>query len=187
MTPRLKAFLHSPFKLTLASHLLVSLATGVVLISLELGRNSTPGSTWRVSGAAELFRPVYNHPDFFLWLLVAPPALLMILSLVIGLVFGRWGLPGHLQGRAVYCVPVLSVLYVLAGTIIMTPIGGLTLKDAPRMVADLFGSTSGLVSLGLYAALMTTGVGLGWAAALAVTHHQRKSGKWETIGYVERP
>ena len=37
----------------------------------------------------------------------------------------------------------------------------------------------------LYAALTTAAVGIGWAVTLAITHHKRSHGKWETIGYVE--
>jgi len=186
MASRIKNFLHSPLKLVLVAHFLVCAATGAVLIALELARSSSSGP-WRASGASSILRPMYNHPDFFIWLLLIPPAVLLVAGLVIGLVFGRWGLPGHLQGRSVYWVPPLSIVYLLIGTVIMTVVGGDSISQAPHIMAGLFGDRPGLSLALIHAAMMTAGAGLGWAIALAVTHRKRNSGKWETIGYVEQP
>ena len=186
MASWIKALLHSPLKLVLAAHFLDSAATGGVLIALEVARRS-PTGPWRATGVAELLRPMYNHPDFFLWLLLIPPLVLLVASLAVGLVFGRWGLPGRLQGKSVYWVPPLSIVYLLAGVVIMTLVSGLSISQVPHIIAGLFGGRPGLSLALIHAAMMTAGAGLGWAIALAVTHRKRNSGKWETIGYVEQP
>ena len=112
---------------------------------------------------------------------------LLVVSLAVGLVFGRWGLPGRLQGRSVYWVPPLSIVYLLAGVVIMTLVSGLSISQVPHIIAGLFGGRPGLSLLLIHAAMMTAGAGLGWAIALAVTDRKRNTGKWETIGYVEQP
>ncbi|HOI54875.1 MAG TPA: hypothetical protein PLP01_06470 [Phycisphaerae bacterium] len=185
MASRLKAFLHSPLKLTLAAHLVVSLATGVVLVVMELSRRGGVGRFWMTSSAGPIFRTLYNHADIYLWLLASSALLLAALSLAIGLVFGRWGQPPRLQGRAMFWVPPLTVLYVVLGVVVMGLLSGAGARDSLYWVGNLLGTAEGLVSLGLYAALMTLSAGLGWLVALAVADHRRRSGKWETIGYVE--
>ncbi len=186
MASRVKALLHSPLKLVLAAHFLVSAATGTVLIALELARRSSSGP-WRAGGASSILRPLYNHPDLFIWLASVPPLVLLVVSLAVGLVFGRWGLPGHLQGKAVYWVPPLSVLYLLIGIVVISLVGSPAIGQAPQIVADFFSSGPGIMMAVIHAAMMTAGAGLGWAIALAVTNHKRNTGKWETIGYVEQP
>jgi hypothetical protein len=187
MALRLKSFLHSPLKLTLAAHLLVSLGTGIGLAALELGRRDGVGGFWLTRSTGPIIRTLYNHPQVFLWLLVASAALMAAMSLAIGLVFGRWGLPGRLQGRALVWVPPLSVLYVLLGVVVMGPVSGTGVRESLFLVGSLVSTLAGLIALGLYASLMTLSTWLGWVVALAVTVHRRQNGKWETIGYVDRP
>jgi hypothetical protein len=185
MAARLKAFLHSPLKLTLAAHLLVSLATGVVLVIMELCRRGGIGRSWMTGSAGPIFRTLHNHADIYLWLLAASALLLAALSLAIGLIFGRWGLPARLQGRAMFWVPPLSVLYVTVGVVAMGLLSGAGVRDTLCWVGDLLGTPDGLVSLGLYAALMTLSAGFGWLVAMTIADHRRRRGQWETIGYVE--
>lgn len=193
MASKTHRFLKSPLRVMLTGQFLASVATGAALACgvLVTGRAATAGSGG-LSGVLESLGSSIHFPATgaggmtLLWAMTLPLLLLFVLSLAMGLVYGKWGLPGHLQGRAVYFVPPLAVVYFVAGSLALHAIAaeGNFGQSAAR-AGELLGSPAGLTLLGIYAALSTSAVGLGWAISLAVTLWQRRRGKWETIGPAE--
>jgi len=107
-------------------------------------------------------------------------------SLAFGLVYGKWGLPGHLQGRAVFFVPFLSAVYLLMGKLVLS---GLTARASVKHGAERgrFWRARPVCRWSFFVAALWTAPS-GWLAiALAVHPLQTFQGKWETIGYVENP
>ena len=188
MASRTRRFFQSPLRVMLIAHALAALATGVALASgvLATASGSTAPGTLARLGSSVRFATTGAGGMTLLWAMVIPLGVLALVSLAMGLVYGRWGLPGYLQGRAVYFVPPLAAVYYILGSMIVFAVDGRSVAAGWRDTWQMLGSSAGLTLLAIYVSLSTAAVGLGWAVALAVTRHKRRRGKWETIGYVDR-
>lgn len=180
-----RTFLKSPLRVMLVLQLLAALATGAFLVTAVLRDKYNPGaSDWLASAGASV-RGVATGSGgiLLLWAILIPLAALALASFVMGLVYGRWGLPGHLQGRAVFVVPPLAVVYFVAGALTLFTLDTDSLGAGWRDVGRLLTHAAGLTLTLIYMLLSTAAVGLGWAISLAVTHRQRASGRWETVNH----
>ena len=189
MASRARRFLHSPLRVILVGHLLCSLALLAVLAGgLVLHKRGGAGGAFLDQiGAATSAGVAGGGGVTLMYVALNALGVMLIASLAFGLVYGKWGLPGYLQGRAVFFVPFLSAVYFLIGKLVLLWIDSQSLGEAWRGTRAILAGSAGLTLVLLVAALWTSAVGLGWAIALAVTHYKRSRGKWETIGYVENP
>jgi len=188
MASRTRRFFQSPLRVMLIAHALAALATGVALITGTLSTRSGTAAAGVLArlGSSVRFAATGAGGMTLLWAMVIPLGVLMVFSLLMGLVYGRWGLPGYLQGRAVFFVPPLAAVYYILGSMILFAVDGRSVAAGWSDTWPMLGSSAGLTLLAIYVSLSTAAVGLGWTVALAVTHHKRRQGKWETIGYVDR-
>ncbi|HOI56192.1 MAG TPA: hypothetical protein PLP01_13150 [Phycisphaerae bacterium] len=188
MASGIRRFIQSPLRVVLTAHMLCVLASWGVLAAGVAADGATggPGSVLESIGIAVTSHSGEGGMTLF-WILVIPLAVLMLFSLVCGLVYGRWGLPGYLQGRTVLVAPVLSAACFVIGWSTLMWIEEGTVGAAWQAACGLLSGWAGASLVLLYAAMSTSAVGLGWAASLAVTHFKRQHGKWETVGYVEQP
>lgn len=189
MATPLRRFVQSPLRVVLILHGLCVLASwGLLAVGLVASKHG--GGSWAVlETIGEAVRGVSSGEGgmTLFWVLVIPLGVLLALALLCGLVYGKWGLPGYLQGRSVLVVPLLAAAYFVVGWLGLTWIDTGTFTEALASAGSLVSGWPGLSLVLLYASMSTSAAGLGWAAALAVTAHKRRHGKWETIGYVERP
>lgn len=188
MASTLRRFFQSPLRITLICHFLSAAVTGGLVIGAVLANKGDPnGSGWLVWLGGQLQAVSTGAGGMtLLYLITIPLAALLVTSLVLGLVYGRWGLPGYLQGRAVFFVPILGAVYFLGGALALESVSTGSFGQGWSGLTHLVTSSPGLTLVLIYACLATSAVGLGWAAALAVTQVKRRRGKWETIGYVEQ-
>jgi hypothetical protein len=188
MASSLRRFMQSPLRVVLVVHLVLALATGGLVVGAVLAHKADPNADGHFVWLGGQLRAVATGQGgmTLFWTLVIPLALLLAVCLVLGLVYGRWGLPGHLQGRSVYFVPLLSALYFCGGTLALSACDGGSFGAGWRDVVRLVSTSQGLTLVLIYASLSTSAAGLGWAVALAVTQIMRRRGKWETIGFVQQ-
>lgn len=189
MASGIKRFFQSPLRVVLIVQGLCVLASWGILAAGVLKAAAGTGKSGLLETIGQAVRGVATGEGgmTIFWILVIPLTVLLVWALVCGLIYGRWGLPGYLQGRSVLIVPLTAAVYFVAGWFTLKWIEGKTLEAGWQAVRALTSGWPGLSLVLLYAALSTSAAGLGWAAALAVTAHKRRHGKWETIGYVERP
>lgn len=187
MASMIRKCLQAPLRMMLLCHFLSALATGGVVVWAVMAYKADPdGKGWLVGWGESLSAIATGAGGMTLmWLIVIPLGALLVASLVMGLTYGRWGLPMHLQGRAVYFVPPASAVYFAAGTLALFAVSGDGFAAGWKETTHLVTTSAGLTLVLIYACLATSAVGLGWSLALAVTRRKRTSGKWETIGYVE--
>ena len=187
MASRTRRFLHSPLRVVLILQALAGLVTLAVLIVGLVRHKSDPSASGPLAtlGGALVTGAAGAGGVTLLWAILIPLAALLVASLVFGLVYGRWGLPGYLQGRAVYFVPPLAAIYFAVGCLVLFAVEAGGLGGGWGRCWSMLGTAAGLTLMLIYVSLSTAAVGVGWAVALAVTHHKRSRGKWETIGYVE--
>jgi hypothetical protein len=188
MTPHRHRLRRSPVFWVLAAHLLAALASGVTLVAISHDRALIPATSGLV--ARLNFRPgsigIGAWGNYSLWVILIPLILPLVVSLATGLVFGKWGLPGHLQRRSLYYVPLLSAVYILAGYLAISVLF-YGFADGLRFgLNSIFHDASAAIFAVFYMIASTLAVGLGWATALAITHHQQTHGRWETISYDEK-
>lgn len=189
MTSISHRFVRSPLRMILFCQLAAVLLTGAFIVLAVHRHKADPAATgWltQVGGALRSI-PTGAGGMTLLWTILIPLAGLLVASLVLGLVYGRWGLPGHMQGSSVYFVPPLAAVYFIAGTLVLFAVDGDGLAAGWTETQRLVTSVAGLTLVGIYAALSTSAVGVGWAVALAVTWHKRARGKWETVPPVDHP
>jgi hypothetical protein len=182
-----RRFFQSPLRVMLIVQALLSLAMLallVVALAIQKGGSSQPLGPLNDLGAAVQSGVAGGGGLTLMWVTLAFMGLLLAASLVFGLIYGRWGLPAYLQGRAVYFVPPLAAIYFVIGRLVLAAIDRETLAGGWTETLPLLKTSAGLTLILLYAALSTAAVGLGWAVALAITHWKRSRGQWETIGYV---
>lgn len=187
MVSKTQGNFRSPLGVMLILHGLCAAATVVVFVTglLDLKwRFSTASWLLAVGVAARWANSGAGFLTLFVTVLV-PLGLLLLAALVFGLICGKRGLPGHLQGRAVFFVPPLSAVYFIAGCLLVICLGDQGTETGWAAVRDLLGSLTGLTLVLLYAALSTSAVGIGWAIALAITRIQRSRGMWRMTDKVE--
>jgi hypothetical protein len=191
MASGIRGFTQSPLRVILTVHLLCAVTSwGILAAGAAAGNSTGTGGVGSVlAGISNIVANIESGEGgmTLFWILVIPLAALMLISLVCGLVYGRWGLPGYLQGRSVFVVPPLSAAYFVIGWSTLKWLEGGTVGAAWQAARGLLSCWAGASLVLLYAAMSTSAVGLGWAVALAITHFKRQHGKWETVGYVERP
>ena len=182
-----RRFFQSPLRVVLVVHGLCVLASLAILAAGLIAVKQDPPIGGLLGKIGEAVRSVSTGAGgmTMMLVLVAPLAVLMAVSFLLGLVYGKWGLPGYLLGRAVLFVPFLAAAYMIVGWQILSRIDHGGPAAAWQNTQPLLTTGAGLALVLLYAALTTAAVGIGWAVALAITHHKRSHGKWETIGYVE--
>ena len=189
MASIVRRFFHSPLRVMLMVQALLSLAMLALLVAALVASKQGGGSGQALGPLAGLGSAVQAGVAgggglTLMWVMLVFMGLLLAASLVFGLVYGKWGLPGFLQGRAVYFVPPLAAIYFVVGRFVLAAIDHEALAGGWTETLPLLTTWAGLTLILLFAALSTTAVGLGWAIALAVTHWKRSRGQWETIGYV---
>ena len=187
MASRTRRFFQSPLRVVLVIHGLCALASLAVLVAGLIAVKQDPPTTGPLGTIGNAVRGASTGAGgmTLLWVVVIPLAVLMAAAFLWGLVCGKWGLPGYLQGRAVLFVPPLAAVYFVVGRLVLSWIDHGGLGAAWQSTQPLVTTSAGLMLVLLYAALSTAAVGVGWAIALAITRRKRLHGKWETIGYVE--
>ncbi len=182
-----RRFLQSTIRVVLVAHGVCVLASMAILAAGLIAVKQDPPIGGPLGTIGEAVQGVSAGAGgmTLMWVLIIPLAALMAVSFLLGLVYGKWGLPGYLLGRAVLFVPFLAAAYMILGRLILSWIDHGGLGAAWQSTQPLLTTRAGLTLVLLYAALTTAAVGIGWAVTLAITHHKRSHGKWETIGYVE--
>ena len=117
-----RRFFQSPLRVVLIIHGLCVLASLAILAAGLIAVKQDPPIGGPLGTIGEAVRGVSAGAGgmTLLWTLVAPLAVLMAVSFLLGLIYGKWGLPGHLLGRAVLFVPFLAAAYMILGRLILS-------------------------------------------------------------------
>ena len=188
MASRTRGLFQSPLRLMLVLHGLFALVTLVVLVaSLVVAKQDPPVSgLLNVIGTATLYAIRGRGGELMFLLIANSLVVLAAVSCIVALTYGKWGLPGHLQGRSILVTPFLAAVYFVLGRMILLWVDEGSFEAGWRGAWGLLSSWQGPTLMLLYAAMTAAAIGIGWAIALAVTYIMRSRGRWETIGYVEQ-
>jgi len=187
MASRIRRFFYSPVRAVLAAQVIGALGSGLIMLFglLSASPSASVPPTLGALGPPATKTIITVRGTLLFWAILVPAAFLTLATFFLGLMYGRWGLPARLQGKALLYTPLLAMVYFLVGAVGYYMIVAGSPATAVGQVGTLLASVPGRATFVIYVVFSAVAVALGWSAAYTIADYQRRRGRWETVGYFD--